>query len=581
MRILPSQKKDLYLSLLSYLKPHKRRLLFALFTMVLLSTIKGLIVYLVGPFIQGVFIDKDEKTFFFILTVLPILFILRMFAEYSNNYTMNYIGQRVVQSIREDLFVKICNLPAEFYWRNRSGDILSRVMNDLGNIQNAVQFVPLYGIRDVATVFFTTGVLFYINFNLALLAFILMPLSWHILKRLGRKMRRYSKQSQETIGEISHNFQETLSAIPIIRAYNYEDESIKKFRVVNDEYFAKIMKYLRVTSISGPVMEFLGSIVIYMLIVIGFYMIKSGSMKPGDFFSFIAAFVTVHLPIKNISNMNSKLQIGLSSWERIYSILNEKPLIEVKRDAIVLKEIKGSIKFEDVYYRYPTSKDWVLKGVTFEIKPNEIAAFVGGSGSGKSTIIHLILGFFTPQQGVIRIDGYDIRDLDIKSLRSFISIVTQDTIVFNDTVKNNILVGRTDASFEDIEKAAQISGSLEFIKGMPDGFDTVIGERGAKISGGQRQRLAIARAVIRNPKIILLDEATSNLDSKTEVLVYRAIEEAFKEKTVVLTAHRLSTVVNSDKIFVLKNGVIVECGTHGDLIKKGGEYFHLYTRQSI
>lgn len=581
MKIPNFKKRELYLALLSYLKPHKKRFLFAAFTMILLSGIRALIVYLVGPFIQGVFIDKNEKIFFMLLTVLPILFIIRMLAEYSNNYTMNYIGQRVVQSIRENLFIKICNLPVEFYWRNKSGDILSRVMNDLGNIQGTVQFIPLYGIRDIGTVIFVTAALFYINFKLALFSFIFVPASLYLLKHFGRKMRRYSKQSQETIADISHNFQETLGAIPVIKAYNYEGESINKFRIVNEDYFSKMMKYLRITSISGPVMEFIGSFVIYILIIVGYYMIKNGTMKPGDFFSFTAAFVTAYTPFKNISNMNSRLQIGLSSWERIYSILNESPVIEVKKDAIVLKDIKGGIEFKDVYYKYPTSRDWVLRGISFEVKPNEIVAFVGGSGSGKSTIIQLILRFFDPQKGVIKIDGYDIRDVDIKSLRNFMSVVTQDTIVFNDTITNNILVGRIDASLDDVEKAAKISGSIDFIKNMPEEFNTVIGERGAKMSGGQRQRLAIARAVVRNPKIMLLDEATSNLDSKTELLIQKAIEEAFKEKTVVMTAHRLSTVIKSNKIFVLKNGVIVESGTHDELIKFGGEYFQLYKKQNI
>lgn len=581
MKISDIAKKELYLSLISYIKPYKKRLFFAFFTMVLLSVIRGVIVYLVGPFIQGVFIDRNEKMFFTILLILPMLFIIRMLAEYSNNYIMNYIGQRVVQGIRKDLFVKICNLPIEFYWRSKSGDILSRVMNDLGNVQNTVQFIPLYGVRDVGTVVFVIAALFYINFKLALFSFIFFPVSLYLLKSFGRKMRRYSRQSQEMIAEISHNFQETLGAIPVIKAYNYESEAVKRFNSANEEYFSKIMKYLQVTSLSSPVMEFVGSFVIYLLIVIGYYMIKSGSMKPGDFFSFTAAFVTAYTPFKNISNMNSRLQIGLSSWERIYSILNERTVVEVKKDAIVLKDIKGRIEFKDVYYRYPTSKDWVLKGISFEVKPNEVVAFVGGSGSGKSTIIQLILRFFDPQKGVIKIDGYDIRDLDIKSLREFMSVVTQDTIVFNDTIEKNILVGKKDASLKDIEKAAELSGCMEFIRNMPEGFNTVIGERGAKLSGGQRQRLAIARAVIRNPRIILLDEATSNLDSKTEMLIQRSIEEAFKEKTVVLTAHRLSTVVNSNKIFVLKDGVIVEQGRHDELIKAGGEYFQLYKKQSI
>ncbi|MEF3280561.1 MAG: ABC transporter ATP-binding protein/permease [Elusimicrobiota bacterium] len=578
---ISGENKKLYLSLISYLKPYKKRLALAFFSMIILAAIRALIVYIVGPFIQNVFIDKNPRMLKMIFIALPILFIIRMLAEYSNNYIMNYVGQKIVQKIRDDIFIKIHELPMEFYWRSKTGDILSRVMNDIGNIQSAVQFIPLYGIRDISTVFFITITLFYINFKLAIFSFIFLPLSLFALRIFGKKMRRYSRESQSMISDVSHNFQESLGAIPIIKAYNYEDESIKKFRFSNQEYFNRIMKYLRTTSISGPVMEFIGSMVIYGLIFVGYKWISSGEISTGVFFSFIAAFITAYMPFKNISNMNSKLQIGLASWERVYSLLNEKNVVEVKKDALVLKDIKGKIEFKNVYYKYPTSKDYVLKNISFVINPNEIAAFVGSSGSGKSTIIQLILRFFDPVKGDIFIDDINIKDIDIKSLRDGISIVTQDTIVFNDTIANNIRVGKSDASEKDLIEAAKVSDSFNFISQMPNGFNTVIGERGLKISGGQRQRLAIARSVVKKPKIILLDEATSNLDSQSEDVVQKAIENVLKEKTVVMAAHRLSTVVNASKIFVLKMGEVVECGRHEDLIKKNGEYFNLYKRQNI
>ena len=578
---ISEESKKLYISLFSYLKPYKKRIIVAFVSMLVLAAIRAAIVYLVGPFIQSVFVDKNIAMFRKILIILPVLFVIRMMAEYINNYMMNYIGQRIVQKIRDNIFVKIHKLPLEYYWRSKTGDILSRVMNDIGNIQNTVQFIPLYGIRDASTVFFITMTLFYINFKLALFSFIFIPLSLAALKIFGRKMRKYSRDSQRIIGEVSNNFQESLMAIPIIKAYNYEDESVRKFRLSNSLYFDKIMRYLRATSLSGPVMEFIGSMVIYALIFIGYKWISNGEITSGTFFSFVAAFITAYTPFKNISNMNSRLQIGLSSWERIYSILNEKDIIEVKKEPIVLKDIKGLIEFRNVYYKYPTSDDWVLKNINFTVNPNEVASFVGGSGSGKTTIVQLILRFFDPIKGGVYIDGMDIRDIDIRTLRNFMSIVTQDTIVFNDTIENNIRVGNLKATKEDLLKASEASDSINFINNMSEKFNTVIGERGAKISGGQRQRLAIARAVVRKPKILLLDEATSNLDSKSEELVQRAIENVLKEKTVIMTAHRLSTVVNSNKIFVLKNGEIVECGKHLELIERKGEYYNLYKRQNI
>ncbi|MBP7796553.1 MAG: ABC transporter ATP-binding protein [Elusimicrobiales bacterium] len=580
MKISPEQKK-LYTSLFSYLKPHKKRMVIAFVSMAVLAGIRGLIVYLVGPFIQGIFIDKNTKMVKILLIVLPILFIIRLLAEYINNYVMNYIGQKTVQQMREDIFVKIHELPMEFYWRSKTGDILSRVMNDIGNIQSAVQFIPLYGVRDMLTVIFVTFFLFYINFKLAIFSLVFLPFSLVALRIFGKKMRKYSRDSQRLISDVSNSFQESLGAIPIIKAYNYEDESVKKFRFSNQEYFNKVMKYLRATSLSGPVMEFIGSMVVYVLIFIGYKWIMSGQITAGVFFSFIAAFVTVYMPFKNISNMNSKLQIGMASWERIYSLLNEKKVVEVKNNPVVLKNPKGKIEFKNVYYKYPTSDGYVLNDINLVINPNDIVAFVGSSGSGKSTIIQLILRFFDPVKGQILIDDYDIRDLDLKSLREFMSIVTQDTIVFNDTIENNIRVGRLDSTEKDILEAIEVSDSYNFIKKMPQGLKTVIGEHGLKVSGGQKQRLAIARAVVRKPRILLLDEATSNLDSKSEEVVQKAIENVLKEKTVVMTAHRLSTVVNADQIFVLKNGEVVEHGKHDELIKHNGEYYNLYKKQNI
>lgn len=580
MRLLP-REKELYISLFSYLKPYKTRIFLAASTMIILGLIRAAVVYLVGPFVKNVFITKDINSLKIFFIILPILFVIRMLAEYSNNYLMNYIGQKVVQKIREDIFIKIHKLPLEFFWRSKTGDIMSRVMNDLGNIQSTVQFIPLYGIRDLSTVIFLTATLFYINFKLAFFAIVFIPFSLYALKIFGKKMRRYSRQSQVLISDVSDSFQESLNAYTIVKAYNYDDEVVKKFRFLNQEYFNKIMKYLRATSLSGPVMEFIGSMTIYFLLFIGYKWIINGEVAPEAFFSFIAAFVTAYTPFKNISNMNSKLQIGLASWERIYSLLNEKDVVVVKKNAIVLKEIKGMIEFRNVYYRYPTSKEWVLKNINFKVMPNEVVAFVGGSGSGKSTIIHLILRFFDVNEGAILIDGIDIRDLDIKSLRSFMSVVTQDTIVFNDTVLNNIKVGNIDAKYDDVIKACEISDALGFINNMPEKLETVIGEKGSKLSGGQRQRLAIARAVIRKPKILLLDEATSNLDSKSEEVVQKAIEKNLKDKTVVMTAHRLSTVKNAHRIFVLKKGEIIESGTHDELIKRKGEYYGLYMRQDI
>jgi subfamily B ATP-binding cassette protein MsbA len=417
------------------------------------------------------------------------------------------------------------------------------------------------------------------NWKLAIIAFLVIPFASQILKILGRKMRKSSKESQDIISDISHKFQESLQGIAIVKAFNYEKRAIDKFNQVNQEYFNKIMRYLRATSISGPIMEFLGSIILILLIIIGSHWIFSGEMKPATFFSFIAAFFTAYIPLKNISNLNSKLQMGLASWDRIYQILKEKPAVLEITNPIKIERINGKIEFKNVYYRYPTSKNWILKNISFTINPNEVAAFVGPSGSGKSTIIQLILRFFDPNEGNILIDDIDIKKIDIKSLREFMSIVTQDTILFDDTVKNNISMGKENAQEQEIIEAAKSADAELFIKNMPAGSETIIGERGIKVSGGQRQRLAIARAIIRKPKILLLDEATSNLDTKSEAIVQKAIENVLKDKTVIMSAHRLSTVKNASKIFVLRDGEIIESGDHSTLMQKKGEYRKFFEAQ--
>lgn len=575
-----SRNRILLTSLLYYLKEHKKRLTLAAFSMIVLAAIRGLIVYILGPLIKSVFIEKNTEMLNKIIVFLPVLFLIRFAAEYTNNYLMNYIGQKVVQRIREDLFSHIHKLSIEFYWRKRSADIMSRVINDLNNIQSTVQFIPLYGIRDVLTVFSLTFVLFYINWKLALVSILIFPPTAYILQILGKKMRKSSKESQAIISEISHKFQENLQGINIVKAFNYEEKAIEKFKAVNQEYFNKIMRYLRATSISGPIMELTGSLLLLLLIFMVGKSIFIKDISPEMFFSFIAAFLSAYMPTKNISNLNAKLQMGLASWDRIYQILEEKPTVIVQKNAIKLKEVKGKIEFKNVSYKYPTSQNWVLKNISFVIEPKDIAAFVGPSGSGKTTIIQLILRFFDPLEGDIFIDDINLKNIDIKSLREHISIVTQDTILFDDTVKNNIKMGNINASDEEVFQAAKAADADNFIQDMPLKYETQIGERGIKISGGQRQRLAISRAIIRKPKILLLDEATSNLDTKSEALVQKAIENILKDKTVIMVAHRLSTIRNCNKIFVLKEGEIVERGTHNDLISISGEYHKLYKAQN-
>jgi subfamily B ATP-binding cassette protein MsbA len=567
-------------ALVAYLKPYKVRMVQAAISMIVLAGIKNAVIYISGPIIQGVFVNKDMHMLHLIVIGLPILFVLRMVVEYTNGYLMSWVGQRVVQNIREDLFTHIHRLSIEFYWRKRSSDVMSRVINDLNNVQNTVQFIPLYGIRDVLTVISCVALLFYINWKLAMISLIVLPAIAAILGVLGKKMRKASAESNVIVGEISHKFQESLQGITVVKAFNYEEQAIAKFKVSNDDYFSKMMRYLRATALSGPIMEFISGMVLIGIVYMSGQAIFHGTMTTAQFFSFVAAYVTAYVPLKNIGNMNSKLQQGMAAWERIYQILEEKPTVIVKAKTQDIQQLAGKIEFKGVNYRYPSRDTQVLKDLSFTINPGEVAAFVGPSGSGKTTIIHLLLRFFDPISGKIEADGHDMLDLDTTALRAHMGLVTQDTILFDDTVFGNITIGRPGASMDEVVDAAKAADAHAFITAMPQGYETRLGERGVKLSGGQRQRLAIARAMIKQPKILLLDEATSNLDTASEQAVQGAIERILGGRTVIMVAHRLSTVKNADKIFVLKKGELAETGTHEQLLAQGGIYKGLYEAQT-
>jgi len=572
--------RTLVRALIVYLKPYKARLIQAAVSMIVLAAIKNVTIYISGPVVKGVFLDKDMHMLRMIVIGLPFLFLLRMMVEYTNGYLMSWLGQKVVQDIRSDLFAHIHRLSLEFYWRKRSSDVMSRVINDLNNVQSTVQFIPLYGIRDVLTVVVCVGLLFYINWRLALVAVVVLPLVAVLLGLLGKKMRKASAESNVIVGEISHKFQESLQGITVVKAFNYEEQAIAKFKVSNDAYFSKMMRYLRATALSGPVMEFISGMVMVTIIYMSGQAIFKGTMAIEHFISFAIAYVTAYIPLKNIANMNSKLQQGMAAWERIYQILEEKPTVVIKASTKNISRLDGRIEFQGVNYKYPSRDTQVLKDLSFTINPGEVAAFVGPSGSGKTTIIHLLLRFFDPISGRIEADGHDLLDLDTTALRDHIGLVTQDTILFDDTVYGNITIGRPGASMDEVTDAAKAADAHAFITAMPQGYDTRLGERGVKLSGGQRQRLAIARALIKTPKILLLDEATSNLDTASEQAVQGAIERILGGRTVVMVAHRLSTVRNADKIFVLKKGELAETGTHDQLLAKGGIYKGLYEAQS-
>ncbi len=563
-----------------YLRPYRLRFLQASIAMVFVAVSNALMIYVLKPIIDEVFVSKNFEMLSIIIAGVPALIAIKSAAAYVQNYLMSWIGQRVTQELREELFRHLHTLSLDFYGANKTGEVLAKVTNDLNNVQSALQFLPLYLIRDSLTVLFLLGVLFYLNWSFALLALIGIPVASILLVILGKKMRESSRESQVIMGQIYHRFQESLQSMMVIKAFNYEAGAIEKFRRENANFFNQMMRYLRATALSGPLMEFFGSLIIAGLIYYGAKEVAEGKMTSGGFFAFLGAFFSAYAPTKNLARLNSELQRGLAGGERIFQLLDEKPSVVDRENSAEFKGLKTAIELKDASFRYPSREAPALSGVTLSARKGQTVALVGPSGSGKSTLVQLLLRLYDPDSGSVMIDGRDLRDWKITSVRAHIGLVTQETVLFNDDVAGNIAIGRPGVAQEDVERAAKVANAHDFILALPQGYQTLLGDRGMRLSGGQRQRLAIARAVLANPEILVLDEATSNLDSTSEREVQAALERLMEGRTVIVIAHRLSTVKAADKIFVLDRGELVESGSHAELIRGGGLYKRLYDLQS-
>jgi len=567
--------------LLAYVKPHRLRLLQATGVMVVVAALNGALVTVLGPVTNSLFIDSDPVKLKRVAMMIPVIFFLKLIFQYTQSYLMSWLGQKVTQEIREDLFRHLHALSMDFFWKSKAGEVLAKLTNDMNALQSALQFVPLYAIRDSLTVVVVMVVMIYTNPKFALVALIAIPMAAGVLGILGRKLRSAGRRGQEVMGEIYHRFQESLQGMLVVKSFNYEQGSIAKFRVENDEFFHQMMRYFRATALSGPLMEFLGSLIMAAIIWLGGSAIGAGRMTASQFAVFIGSFFMAYGPIKNLAQMNSTLQLGLAAAERIFSILDENPSVIEPAKPLPFPSLTKGVVFENVSFKYPSRELWALRNVSLTIKPGEVVALAGPSGSGKTTFVHLLLRLFDPTEGRILIDGVDLKDMSSHELRMRLGLVSQETILFNDTVFGNVAIGREGALRADVEKALEIADASEFVGAMQQGLDTPLGDRGARLSGGQRQRLAIARAVLKDPKLLILDEATSNLDAGSERAVQNAMERLYPGRTVVMIAHRLSTVQKADRIVVMRHGRIEEAGTHGELLAQNGVYATLTRYQQL
>ena len=513
------------------------------------------------------------------LSILTVFFIKNIFL-YIKNILLRIVELKLVKEIRDRLYIHIQTLSLGYFNRQHTGSITSIVMNDVEQLQIALAVVFQRLFVEPINILTFVALLFIISWKLALIAIIIIPLAGIAILSIGRSIRRKSRRTQAKIAEIMQILTETLTSIRIVKAFVNEKEEIKNFTRESKHYFKLLLKRARLDLIAGPTTETFGVIIgVVLLWYGGMEVLAQKGVSAEDFIRFILILFSILGPIKQLSNVNLKIQIGAASAERIFGLLDTPPEIVEDPDPVELDVFNNAIEFDQIHFEYSDADERVLDGVTFTIKQGEVVALVGPSGSGKSTIADLIPRFFDVSKGALRIDGNNVRKISFSSLRGSMGIVTQEVILFNDTIRKNIAYGQSDVTEEAIQKAAKAANALEFIEQTPDGFDTLIGERGVNLSGGQKQRLAIARALLKNPPILILDEATSALDTESEKKVQKAIEVLMKDRTVLVIAHRLSTVQNADKIVVLDKGKILEVGSHNELYEKGGLYRRLYDIQ--
>ncbi|MFH1074480.1 MAG: ABC transporter transmembrane domain-containing protein [Candidatus Firestonebacteria bacterium] len=567
--------------ILFFAKPYRTRLLTAVFFMAVVAACGGASIYLLKPLFDEGFNKTNPQAAFETIKQIALLLVALYFINgisfYVKDYLLNNTGQRIIMDIRNIVYKHVQNLSLGYFSRNKTGQILSRMTNDVVNMQNAVMSIT--GIVGESMKFFGfLIVVFLMNWKLALLAIIGILLVVYPIYSFGRRLRYISVDAQNKIGEITSIAHEGISNIRIVKAFAMEEYEHKKLARANRSFFDTFMKAVRITAMSQPINEFIGIFAISLLLLVGGYQISQGTLSVGEFIAFVGALFMLFNPIRNLNGVNIQIQQALSSAERVFQLLDSPQEIKDEAQAVVMPIFEREICYKNVNFEYIKDRP-VLKNINLVIKKGEIVAIVGSSGSGKSTLADLLPRFYNINSGRIEIDAVDVKKFKMSSVRTQIGIVTQETILFNDTIKGNIAYGRADIPLAQVENAAKAANAHNFIIKSQYGYDTLIGERGVKLSGGERQRLSIARAILKNPPILILDEATSALDTESEKLVQDALEKLMKLRTTIVIAHRLSTIIRADKIVVLDKGEIKAVGKHEELLVSSPLYKKLYEVQ--
>ncbi len=523
--------------------------------------------------------NPELKQYFLVGLGMMIVFAIKGLFFFGHNYSVGHLVQSLIVKLRQQLFDHLVNLSLTFFNRSKTGDLISRFTNDLHVFQNMLQVGVTGPFRDIPQFFLLLGIMFFRSWQLALVTMTIIPVAIFFIQIFGQRNKVAVSQRQISFGDLSSLLVETISGIRVVKAFGMEKYESKRFKDANDDLYKNHMRSIMIDSYSYPVIEIIGAAAGATIVAYGGYLIINDQITAGDFTSFVISFFLLNEPVKKLNGFNLKLQEGIAAVQRIFNILDVKDDIVISPDATKLTSFDREINLNIQAFHYPDQDEPAVKDFQLTLQKGEAVALVGSSGAGKTTIANLIPRFYDITRGEVNIDGHDLRDLDIASLRKLIAIVTQDTILFNDTIASNITYGQPDCSKERMYAAAQAANAHKFILEQSDGYETVIGEKGARLSGGQRQRLSIARALVKDAPILILDEATSALDSESEIEVQQAIEHLMENRTTIVIAHRLSTIRNADRICVMENGQIVEQGTHNELLSKEGRYQQLYEMQ--
>lgn len=560
-----------------YFLPYKLPVALSFVAMGVVSLTTAGSAYIVKPALDDIFINKDENA----LLMVPLMFlgltVLKGIGRYFQNYLMNYCGLRVLERLRDELFTKMILLPLKFYESAQVGQLMSHITNDVTMIRNSLPSMVMI-IRQILTMFGLIGVVFYQNPRLATYAVLVLPLAALPLILFGRKLRKLGRRNQEMLADISVILQEVFSGIRVVKAFATEKKETARFDRENDRLVRLTLKQVSISELSSPVMELIGALGIGLVIWFGGREVISGQMTTGTFFSFIAGLVMLYDPIKSLNSANMEVQRALAGAERVFKILDAPDLTIEQDGPVEFKQNFKELAFRDVTFRYEDGTE-ALSSINLTVKAGERVAIVGPSGAGKTTFVNLIPRFYEPQEGSVLLNGLPVQEYTLASLRRSVAMVSQDAFLFNLSVADNIAYGRDTIPENALASATAAAYADDFIRSLPEGFDTVIGERGVKLSGGQKQRLTIARAIMKDAPLLILDEATSALDSESERIVQKALDNLMQHRTSIVIAHRLSTILNADRILVMERGRIVDQGRHEELLGRCELYTRLYSMQ--